>query len=481
MGAAPRRVIFQAILVFLVCQGCTVGPDYIRPDPAAPDAWRQKAVRGLRTGHADLQTWWTCLNDPLLSDLIERARQANFDVKQAHARVMQSRSLRAIAAGERVPDIDAVGSYTRARISEGISPVMTPGLKRTENFYAAGGIASWEIDLWGRIRRNVESADYSLAAAFEDLRDVLVVLYADVAINYVQLRTFQARIQFAEENVKRQEATLLLTEERFKAGLVPQLDVRQAELNLARTESSIPRLKETLKQTVHRLGVLTGNNPGTLYEELSDIRSIPKPPDDIGVGVPADLIRQRPDIRSAERRLASQTAQIGVATALLYPQFTLFGDLLFESARGSLSGIFTAGNISWSYGPSFTWNIFDGDRIRSNIRFEEAVADEAYFDYRQTVLEALEDVENSMVAYVQECERRDKLYDSVAAAKESVNLVTTLYRTGLVDFQNVLDMERSLFEQQDEFESSQGTVTTNLINIYRALGGGGWQSQQEQM
>ncbi len=480
MGAAPRRVIFRAILVFLVCQGCTVGPDYIRPDPAAPDAWRQKAVRGLRTGHADLQTWWTWLDDPLLNDLIERAWQANFDVKQAQARVMQSRSLRAIAAGERVPDIDAVGSYTRARISEGISPLTTPGLDRTDNFYAAGGIASWEIDLWGRIRRNVASADYSLEAAFEDLRDVLVVLYADVAINYVQVRTLQARIQFAEENVKRQEATLLLTEERFKAGLVPQLDVRQAELNLARTESSIPRLKETLKQTVHRLGVLIGHNPGALYEELSDIRSIPKPPNDIGVGVPADLIRQRPDIRSAERRLASQTEQIGVATALLYPQFTLFGDFLFESARGSFSGIFRAGNISWSYGPSFSWNIFDGDRIRSNIRFEEAVADEAYFDYRQTVLEALEDVENSMVAYVQECERRDKLHDSVVAARESVDLVTTLYRTGLVDFQNVLDMERSLFEQQDEFESSRGTVTTNLINIYRALGGG-WTLQQEQM
>jgi outer membrane protein TolC len=235
-----------------------------------------------------------------------------------------------------------------------------------------------------------------------------------------------------------------------------------------------------LKQTAHRLGVLTGRNPGTLYEELSEIRPIPKPPDDIGVGVPADLIRQRPDIRSAERRLAAQTAQIGVATALLYPQFTLFGDLLFESARGSFSGIFRAGNISWSFGPSFSWNIFDGDRIRSNIRFEETLTDEAYFDYRQTVLEALEDVENSMVAYVQECDRRDKLYDSVVAAKQSVDLVTTLYRTGLVDFQNVLDMERSLFEQQDEFESSRGTVTTNLINIYRALGGG-WPTQQEQM
>jgi len=458
MGAAPSRMIFRATLVFLVCQGCTVGPDYIRPDAEAPDAWRQKAVRGLDTGHADLQTWWTCLDDPLLNDLIERARQANFDVKQAHARVMQSRSLRAIAAGERVPDIDAIGSYTRARLSEGISPLTTPGLKRTENFYTAGGIASWEIDLWGRIRRNVESADYSLEAAFEDLRDVLVVLYADVATNYVQLRTLQARIQFAEENVKRQKATLLLTAERFKAGLVPQLD----------------------KQTTHRLGVLTGHNPDALYEELSDVGSIPKPPNDIGVGVPADLIRQRPDIRSAERRLAAQTAQIGIATALLYPQFTLFGDLLFESARGSFSGIFRAGNISWSWGPSFTWNIFDGDRIRSNIRFEETLTDEAYFDYRQTVLEALEDVENSMVAYVQECDRRDKLYDSVVAAKESVDLVTTLYRTGLVDFQNVLDMERSLFEQQDEFESSRGIVTTNLINIYRALGGG-WPSQQEQM
>jgi multidrug efflux system outer membrane protein len=303
-------------------------------------------------------------------------------------------------------------------------------------------------------------------------------LCADVAINYVQVRTLQRRIDNANKNVKRQEATLVLTSERFKAGLVPKLDVRQADLNLARTKSVIPVLTEALKQTIHRLGVLIGEQPSVLFDRLNTAQPIPKPATAITVGIPADIIRQRPDIRNAERQLASQFEQIGVATAYLYPQFRLSGDFLFESAQGGFSNIFKKQNTSWSAGPSFVWNLFDGDRIRSNIKFEEAIADEAYFNYNQTVLEALEDVENNMVAYTQENKRQANLEDSVEAAQDSVDLVTVLYRTGLVDFQNVLDMERSLFQQQDEFVSSQGTVVINLINIYRALGGG-WSAGME--
>lgn len=257
----------------------------------------------------------------------------------------------------------------------------------------------------------------------------------------------------------------------------PIRDVRQAELNLARTKSNIPRLEEFLKQTIHRLAVLIGDNPDSFNEQLSEVRPIPEPAGLISVGVPADVIRQRPDIRSAERQLAAQTAQIGVATALLYPQFSLTGNFLFESAGSGVSGTFNKGNISWGFGPSFSWKIFDADRIGSNIKFEEAAGEQAYFNYRQTVLEALEDVENNMVAYAEENKRQDNLKDSVTAAKDSVDLVTILYRTGLVDFQNVLDMERSLFEQQDELISSQGTVIVNLINIYRALGGD-WSLEQ---
>ncbi len=483
MGAAPWNVSLAAtyrILLFLcLLQGCTVGPDYARPEDGPADRWHQAATKGLTDGKADIRTWWTHLDDVLLSELIESSSSGNFDVKQARARVLQSRALRAIAVGEKYPDIDGTGSIVRSRESEDITPVLGPGLSRSDTFYTAGVAAFWEIDLWGRIRRNIESADYTLEASIEDYRDVLVVLYADIAINYVQMRTLQARIRFAKDNIDRQEATLALTNERFKAGLVPRLDVRQAELNLARTKSLIPRLKEFLKLSMHRVEVLVGDHPGSLYERFHEIRTIPKPPGQIGVGIPADIIRQRPDIRRAERQLAAQTAQVGVATALLYPQFELTGDFLFISASGSFSNTFSRDNTAWSVGPSFRQNIFDGDRIRSNIKLQEFLTEEAYYNYEQTLLLALEEVENAMVAYVEETNRKTELADSVTAAEQSVELVMTLYRTGLTDFQNVLDMERSLFEQQDQFAVSEGTVVINLVSLYRALGGG-WSAESDE-
>ncbi len=452
--------------------GCTVGPDYARPDVEVPDQWHQAAAEGMGQGRADIQTWWDYFDDPLLNELIEKSCMGNLDIKQAITRVSQARALRAIAAGQQVPAIDAVGEFQRLRQSESITPTLGPGLSRTDNFYSTGWVASWEIDLWGRVRRDVESSDYSLHASIEDLRDVLVTLYAEVATNYVLARAFQSRIDFAEKNVERQKGSLVLTQARFKAGLVPELDVQQAKLNLATTKSRIPQLEEGLRQTMHRLGVLIGQEPYSLYETLEAVEPIPEPQEEITVGIPADLMRQRPDIRSAERQLASQTAQIGVATAFLYPQFTLNGDFLFESAMGSFAGIFSNRNIFWSFGPSFAWNIFDGNRITSNILLQEERTTELLFNYEQTILLALEDVSNAMVAYQQENDRRENLADSVAAAEKSVELVTILYRTGLTDFQNVLDMERSLFEQQDQLATSQGTVVINLISIYRALGGG---------
>lgn len=460
------------VIVLVLSQGCMVGPDYKVPEDILSDQWHQEAVRGLSDKTASIENWWKQLNDPVLNELIEMTSDGNFDLKQAQSRVMQSRAELGIVSGEKMPAIDAIGEYFRRRESEGITPLLPRGLSRTDNFLSIGLSASWEVDLWGRVRRNIESAEYSLEASMEDLRDVQVILYADVAINYVLYRTLETRIYLANENIKRQEATLVLTSERFKAGLVPRLDVRQSELNLAVTRSVIPRLTEFLKSAEYRLSVLTGEVPGGIGQKLANTRSIPKPSASITVGIPADMVRQRPDIRSAERQLASQTARIGSAIALRYPQFSLLGDFVFDSAVGSFSGTFRQRNRAWSFGPSFTWSIFDGDRITSNIKFEEASASEAYLNYRQVVLEALEDVENSMVGYVQEQKRKDRLDESVTAAQDSVALVTTLYRTGLTDFQNVLDMERSLFAQQDELASSQGTVVVNLIRIYRSLGGG---------
>jgi multidrug efflux system outer membrane protein len=258
--------------------------------------------------------------------------------------------------------------------------------------------------------------------------------------------------------------------DRNRAGLVPDLDVRQAELNLATTEAFLPQLVQALAESVHRLGVLIGDRPSSLYGELEQRQPIPRPPDEVLIGVPATLMRQRPDIRRAERQLAAQTARIGEATADLYPRFALLGTFAFSAT--DVAKLFAGDAGNFSFGPAFRWNIFDAGRIRNNIRAQDALTEQALSSYEQTVLLALEDVENSMVAFVQEQDRRDALDRSVVAAQKAVELVTTLYRIGLTDFQNVQDTERRLFQQEDAFAASDGLVTRNLIRIYKALGGG---------
>jgi NodT family efflux transporter outer membrane factor (OMF) lipoprotein len=435
-----------------------------------PDVWHQELARGLETGEASLRSWWTVFNDPLLDGLIDRATEGNLDLEQALDRILEARADLGIAAGELFPSTDAIGTEQRDRASEEVLPEVPSTQSRTDTFYQLGMDASWEIDVWGRIRRSVESADASLQAQVEDYRDVLVSLYADVAATYVEVRTLQARIRSALGNVETQRGSLQLTVDRRNAGIGSDLDVSQAELNLASTESFIPTLRTRLAQAIHRLGVLLGRPPSTLYAELDAEAPIPVPPDEILLGVPTELLRQRPDIRRAERELAARNAQIGVATALLYPTFSLIGTFGFESFDSS--ELLKRGSRAYSFGPAFRWNIFDGGRIRNAIRAEDARTEQALARYEQTVLRGLEDVENAMVAFVQESERRDSLLRAVVAARKAVELVTTLYRTGLTDFQNVLDMERSRFEQEDDLEESQGLVAQSLIGIYTALGGG---------
>jgi NodT family efflux transporter outer membrane factor (OMF) lipoprotein len=299
---------------------------------------------------------------------------------------------------------------------------------------------------------------------------VLVSLYAEVATTYTEVRALQARIRYALGNVETQRGSLQLTVDRRDAGIGSDLDVSQAELNLASTESFVPVLRSQLAVAVHALGVLVGRHPSALWTELSDEVPIPKPPPQIVVGLPTEVLRQRPDIRQAERELAAQTARIGVATAELYPTFSLVGTFTFESFDSS--DLLERGSRSYGFGPSFRWNLFDGGRVRQAIQVEDARSEQALARYEQTVLSALEDVEDAMAAYVQENDRRDALARSSAAAAKAVELVNVLYRTGLTDFQNVLDTERSLFEQQDQLAESEGRVTQNLIGIYRALGGG---------
>jgi multidrug efflux system outer membrane protein len=453
----------------MLAAGCAVGPNYAAPEPDVPDRWHQELARGLVEGQAPLQTWWTTLDDRRLDRLVERAVAGNLDLKQAVARVEEARARRGIARGQWFPTIDSLSSYSRTQISEEAFPV--PGVGgNAQNRYSVGLDASWEIDLFGRIRRSTESANASLEATVEDYRDTLVLLLAEVGRAYVDVRTFQQRIDYARSNVRTQRGSLRLTRDRNTAGLVSNLDLRQAELNLATTEALIPSLQIGLTLAINRLGVLLGQHPTALRSELETPAPIPSPPSEILVGLPTELLRQRPDLRSAERQLAAQTAQIGVAKADLYPRLALLGTFAFDALDAA--ELFTGDAGAFSFGPAVRWNLFDGGRIRANVRAQESLTEQALLGYEQTVLLALEEVEDAFVAYVQENERRDTLQRSVAAADAAVKLVNTLYRTGLTDFQNVLDTERSLFQQQDQLAQSDGQVTQNLIQIYRALGGG---------
>jgi NodT family efflux transporter outer membrane factor (OMF) lipoprotein len=473
----PRR-LFTSLLLFALLQGCAVGPNYTQPDIKTPDAWNQELMKGFKEGKASLQAWWTTFDDPVLSKLIERARKGSLRLKEAVARIQFTRAQRGIAAGEQVPSVDGVGGVERSRLSEGISRVVPPPQDRTDNFYSAGIDSTWEIDLFGRIRRSVESADALLGASGENYRDALVSLFSEVALNYIDTRTLQERIRIAVANVETQRGSLKLTRDRFRAEIAPELDVAQAESNLATTEATIPTLEIRLTQAVNRIAVLLGQNPGTLQSELRPEASIPAPQEQVALGLPVNLLRQRPDIRRAERELAAQTARVGVATADLYPRFSLTGAFAFESAQGSLSGIFNSSNRAWSFGPSFRWNLFDGFRVRNRINAEEALVQESLVRYERTILNAFEEVENSLVGYTRERVRRDALSRAVAATERTVRLVKQRYLAGLTDFQNVLDAERSLLQLQDQLAASKGELAKNLVGIYRAIGGG-WSSNRQ--
>jgi outer membrane protein, multidrug efflux system len=513
-GRGMSRAL-ASTLVLIAAGGCMVGPNYKAPDTQMPDAWHEAVTRGLAQGEADLQTWWKVFDDPELTSLVERAAKENKQLKEAIFRIREARAQRGIATGELFPSVNGDAFYDRSRVSANglqvppgessnaqqfasgvakgyagpaisnatgipapittsalglIPPPTHPVSPNQTNLSTVGFDATWEIDVFGGIRRNVESADASLQATIEQYRDLLVTLYSEVALNYMEVRTFQARLAYARANVDRQRKSLDIAKSRFKTGLASELDPVQAESNLAESESEIPILEAGLVQAINRLGVLLGQPPAFLFGELDKVAPIPVPPAQVAIGLPTDLLRQRPDIRSAERQLASLTAQIGVSTADLYPRFSLSGTFALQGTQVSQLGNFNS--RAWSFGPAMQWNIFDGVRNIYRVLAATDVASQARARYEQAVLTALQDVENAMVAYKQEQIRRDALARAVTASSRAVDLVQKNYQEGLTDFQNVLDTERSLFQQQDRLADSEGQVTKNLVALYKALGGG---------
>ncbi|MCG8636819.1 MAG: efflux transporter outer membrane subunit, partial [Desulfobacterales bacterium] len=417
-----------------------------------------------------VQHWWRLFDDPLLNEFIETASRNNKDLLTAILRVEETRARLGIAAGEQLPEMTSDAGAVRSRPSEN-----TTGSGNVYTTYTAGVGASWEIDLFGRIRREVEAATAEYQASEEDRTDVMVSLYANVSLTYLQIRTDQARLTSARDNIANQKALLELAQSRFRYGLATDLDIAQAQRLLARAEAEVPSLRIALSQGINNLAVLLGLVPGHLHDRLKIIAPIPMPPEKATVGVPADLLRQRPDIRRAERRLAAQTARIGVATADLYPSFSLTGRFGLESV--DTSDLFDAGSKVFSFGPSLRWKIFSGGRVRNRIKVEDAVMQQYLLAYEQSVLNGLREVENTLKAYIEDRVRLAALERSVSAAKRSVELSAGLYKKGLVDFQPVLDAQRDLFSFEDQLAGARGNSAANFVNLYTALGGG-WDPAQ---
>ncbi len=468
MRSITASVAVLALLAIL--GGCaSVGPDYVRPDTKASDQWHTPLTAGLSPG-ADpgvLASWWNTLGDASLSRLVERAVAGNPDLRKARARIRQARANRSAAMADFLPSLDGSASGTRAYSN---ADTVTD---KVNDLYSAGFDASWEIDIFGGVRRSVEAAGADLDAAREDLRDVLVSLLGEVAVNYIDVRSYQARIAAAEGNIAKQAETYQLTLWRQEAGLGDELAVQEALSNLESTRSQLPDLRSGLEAAQNRIAVLLGEQPGAVHRELETPVPIPTPPIDVAVGVPADTLRRRPDVRRTERELAAQTARVGVATAELYPKFTLMGSIGVEAL--SLNRLVSTPTRSYSFGPSVSWPIFKGGAIRANIEVQSALQEQALAEYEKTVLTALEEVENVLTAYVEEQKKMESLRLAEEAAGKSAEIALRKYEAGLSDFLAVLVAQRSLLSAQDQLAKSKGVVTSNLIKLYKALGGG-WES-----
>ena len=476
---SAKGLVFLIAGLLLLIGGCTVGPNYQKPDFPVPSKWQEAQQTGIDTRSAELTRWWTSFNDPLLDSLVERAVRSNLDLRLAEARIREARASRAVTAAGEWPAVDVSSSYKRIRSSEnafavspqgGGGPSSFLGGNLDQNFYQAGFDASWEIDVFGGVRRSVEAADATIEANVENRRDVLVTLLGDVARNYIDVRGFQSRLEVARANLKSQQDTLDLTKVRFQAGLASDLDVAQQEGQLNTTAAQIPTLESSLKQAAYRLDVLLGSQPGALWDELSKAGAIPSLPPEVLVGLPSELLRRRPDVRTAERQLAAATAQIGATTADLFPKFSLTGTAGLQSI--SASDWFTGRSRFWSVGPTISWPIFDAGRIRANIEVRNAQQEQALAQYEKTILAALGDVETSLVNYSREQARYRSLSDAVAANRRAVEMSNELYIRGLVDFLNVLENQRSLYASENDLAQSEATMAANLVSLYKALGGG---------
>ena len=454
---------------------CTaVGPDYQPQTPVAMAGWSPtgiddpSVIRAETSG--DLSQWWQRFDDPLLSELVEAALQASPDLRSAQARLREARARRDIAGSARYPGVTAGGSASTSRSSE------ETGSGDTRDFFSVGFDAGWELDVFGGVRRGVEAAEADLESAEASLNGTRISLAAEAALGYIDVRTQQLLLDIARANLESQSETLQLTEWRAQAGLVSSQDVEQARSSREQTRAQIPALQISLAEAENSLDILLGRVPGSLHPRLAAAGGLPAVPEQIAVGIPADTLRQRPDVRAAERSLAAETARVGVAEAARYPAFKLSGSIGLEALSFGALGNSGAGTAAMLAG--FTAPIFDAGRLRAQVDIQDAVRERALVAYEQTVLTALQEVQNALIAIARNRERGAALAIAVDSARNAALLARQRYGAGLIDFQSVLASERSVLVLEESLAINQANSVRTLIRLYKALGGG-WSPQAE--
>jgi NodT family efflux transporter outer membrane factor (OMF) lipoprotein len=470
-------ISFPRVIPFLLAgllAGCTVGPDYHRPKTAAPAQWVSPQEGGETNLPAADAAWWKSFHDAELDGLIVRAAQSNLNLRAAVARVREARAAARVVSAALSPTLDAAGSYTRDRYSANGFPPFPPGVPVEANVYQAGFDAAWELDVFGGARRAAEAARAEVAAAEFGRRNLWITICAEVARDYVAARAFQRRLAVADANLQAQEQILALTRDRFGKGLTGELDVQEADGLLAATRAQTPVFETGFRDAVYQLALLLGQPPGALLDELTNAAPIPAAPPAVPVGLPSDLLQRRPDVQQAERQLAAATARVGAAASELYPKFSLTGDAGLQSI--SAGDWFAPGSRFWTAGPTVQWRIFDAGRIRAGVGVQNARVDQALAAYEQSMLAAFTDVETALTAYAKEQTRRQSLAHAAQANERVVAMALDLYRHGLTDFLRVLESQRSLYQSQDALIESERAISSDLIALYKALGGG-WENQ----
>ena len=484
MYSSGSSVVYRAGLLALAASlllsACkTVGPDFEKPEVPVADNWLEAENQNVDTTSSNYTDWWDVFDDPVLSSLIDKAYEQNLGLQIAGLRIMEARAQLGIASGLKYPQSQSVGGgYAYSRSSINAPPLsnlpddVLQGVDRTAGVWTASFDATWEADVWGKFSRGVEAADANLAANMLNYDAVLVTLSGDVAALYTSIRTLQERLDYAYSNVKLQQQALDLANSRFRLGATSELDVQQAKGLMYNTESLIPVYKLNLERASNTLSFLLGMPPSDLGNMLGTSRTIPAAPPSVAIGVPADLLRRRPDVRAAEMAAAAQSAGIGISKADLYPSFVIAGSL--GLAGGTASDMFDSGATTGFITPFIKWNIFNYGRIKNNVRVQDARFEQAVTAYQNTALAAAKEVQDGLQGFLRTQEQVGHLENAVAASTRAAELALAQYQQGAADYTRVLNTQTSLLQQQDTLTAARGQVISNLVATYKALGGG-WQ------